>query len=140
MFFILLFCRLEAVVEPWLDDLYAAIGKEIKQQKLNPIQEGANNVALNGATPESEKNIANLVNKVDTLHLGTIGINDVTADKSSSITLVPMRERVVDGKLVESLTHSLPHLSEADLILPPVPPRFIQSDVVTEPTETMVCY
>ena len=73
-----------AVVEPWLDDLYSAIGKEMKQQKLNPIQEGANNVALNGATPESEKNIANLVNKVDTLHLGTIGINDVTVDKSSS--------------------------------------------------------
>ena len=148
MFFILLFCRLEAVVEPWLDDLYSAIGKEIKQQKLNPIQEGANNVALNGttnvaldgATFESEKNIANLVNKVDTLHLGTIGINDDTADKSSSITLVPMRERVVDGKVVESLTHSLPPLSEADLILPPVPPRFIQSDVMTEPTETMVCY
>ena len=148
MFFILLFCRLEAVVEPWLDDLYSAIGKEMKQQKLNPIQEGANNVALNGttktahngATSESEKNIANLVNKVDTLHLGTIGINDDTADKSSSITLVPMRERVVDGKVVESLTHSLPPLSEADLILPPVPPRFIQSDVVTEPTEAMVCY
>ena len=156
MFFILLFCRLEAVVEPWLDDLYSAIGKEMKQQKLNPIQEGANNVALsgttkvalngttkvalNGATSESEKNIANLVNKVDTLHLRTIGINDDSADKSSSITLVPMRERVVDGKVVESLTHSLPPLSEADLILPPVPLRFIQSDVVTEPTETMVCY
>ena len=142
------FCRLEAVVEPWLDDLYSAIGKEMKQQKLNAIQEGANNVALNGttkaalngATSESEKNIANLVNKVDTLHLGTIGINDGTADKFSSITLVPVRDRVVDGKVVESLTHSLPPLSEADLILPPVPPRFIQSDVVTEHIETLVCY
>ena len=123
-----------------MDDLYAAIGKEIQQQKLNPIQEGANNVALNGATSESEKNITNLVNKVDTLYLGTIGIYDDTADKSSSITLVPVRERVVDGKVVESLTHSLPPLSKADFILPPVPPRFLQSDVVTEPTETMVCY
>ena len=79
------------------------------------------------------------MNKVDTLHLGTIGINDVTVDKSSSITLVSVRERVVDGKVVESLTHSLPPLSEADLILPPVPPRFIQSDAVSEPIETMVC-
>ena len=49
-------------------------------------------------------------------------------------------DHVVDGNVVESLTHSLPPLSEADLILPPVPPRFIQSDVVTEPIDTMVCY
>ena len=138
--FYVLHISIFAVVEPCLNDLYSATGKDIKQQKLNPIQEGAYNIALNGTTSESEKNIVNLVNKVDTLHLGTIGINDVTVDKSSSITLVPVRDRVVDGKVVESLTHLLPPLSEADLILLPVPPRFIQSDVVTEPIETMVCY
>ena len=139
---------MEVVIEPWLEGLFPALEKEIKKQKneakyKNIVKSGATNIIeisenmenlridenkdliTNGKHLENRKCVVEGVNSNNTndKQNGT-SIDDVK-NKTNGLSVLH-DSTIVDPETMDSLTYSS-LLSDIDLSLPAVPPRFIDS-------------
>uniref|UniRef100_A0A8D1CMC9 Methionine synthase reductase n=1 Tax=Sus scrofa TaxID=9823 RepID=A0A8D1CMC9_PIG len=120
--------RLELVVEPWINGLWAALEKHFASRRGNEMNGAvamASNPSLSSepVTPE----VSHIDSQVGLLRLDDSGRRDSEVSEQNVVNRGPSSVWIADFE--SSLTQSAPPLSQASLNIPASPPEYLQVDL-----------
>uniref|UniRef100_A0A8D0MTV0 Methionine synthase reductase n=1 Tax=Sus scrofa TaxID=9823 RepID=A0A8D0MTV0_PIG len=120
--------RLELVVEPWINGLWAALEKHFASRRgneMNGTVAMASNPSLSSepVTPE----VSHIDSQVGLLRLDDSGRRDSEVSEQNVVNRGPSSVWIADFE--SSLTQSAPPLSQASLNIPASPPEYLQVDL-----------
>uniref|UniRef100_A0A8D0WHG1 Methionine synthase reductase n=1 Tax=Sus scrofa TaxID=9823 RepID=A0A8D0WHG1_PIG len=120
--------RLELVVEPWINGLWAALEKHFASRRGNEMNGAvamASNpsLSLEPVTPE----VSHIDSQVGLLRLDDSGRRDSEVSEQNVVNRGPSSVWIADFE--SSLTQSAPPLSQASLNIPASPPEYLQVDL-----------
>lgn len=120
--------RLELVVEPWINGLWAALEKHFASRRGNEMNGAvamASNPSLSSepVTPE----VSHIDSQVGLLRLDDSGRRDSEVSEQNVVNRGPSSVWIAGFE--SSLTQSAPPLSQASLNIPASPPEYLQVDL-----------